>query len=172
MKLNVTIPLKHVLHCACFLTWLYLLNKAAITNVNYRTVYDAYFDYGALITVIVVLIKLLAFLAVPQTVFNMIGLVFYDAFPEAVKMNNSPLISPSICVRVVTRGLYPNLVKENVRKNMKTLNNVGVDQYIIQGKYKQQILPMRPFNLCIFTYSSCDGYRFGFGKSLFTYGKT
>jgi hypothetical protein len=42
-------------------------------------------------------------LALPQTLFNLIGLVLYDAFPDNVSLNNSPLLSPFICVRVVTR---------------------------------------------------------------------
>jgi egghead protein (zeste-white 4 protein) len=135
MRLNVTIPLKHVLHCVCFLTWLYIVNDVAIFRVSLRSISDALNDYGFLITASVVVIKLLAFLAVPQTIFNVIGLFFYDAFPEAVKMNNSPLVSPFICVRVVTRGLYPNLVRENVKKNMETLASVGIDHFIIQGEW-------------------------------------
>jgi hypothetical protein len=31
------------------------------------------------------------------------------------------------------RGLYPNLVKDNVKKNMETLAAVGLENYVIQG---------------------------------------
>ena len=31
------------------------------------------------------------------------------------------------------RGLYPNLVRDNVKKNMETLAAVGVENYVVQG---------------------------------------
>jgi hypothetical protein len=40
----------------------------------------------------------------------------------------------------VPRGLYPNLVKENVRKNMETLAAVGLENYVIQGERRSQFL--------------------------------
>jgi len=42
------------------------------------------------------------------------------------------MLCPFICVRVVTRGLYPKLVKETVHKNLKTLTKTGFDNFIIQ----------------------------------------
>ena len=39
--------------------------------------------------------------------------------------------------RVVTRGMYPKLVRDNVKKNMETLAAVGVENYVIQGKLER-----------------------------------
>ena len=45
---------------------------------------------------------------------------------------SSPLLAPFICFRVVTRGLYPNLVKKTVRENLNTLLDAGMENFTIQ----------------------------------------
>ena len=42
------------------------------------------------------------------------------------------MLAPFICVRVVTRGTYPNLVRETVSKNVATLAKAGVENYLVQ----------------------------------------
>ena len=49
-----------------------------------------------------------------------------------MSVKSSPLLSPFVCVRVVTRGLYPNLVKRTVAANMNTLLDTGLDNFMIQ----------------------------------------
>ena len=97
------VPLKHFSHCVCFISWLIFLNYSATNGVAALDFENALVLYGLPITILVVLVKLLSLLALPQTLFNVGGLLFYDTFPESVTLNNSPLLSPFICVRVVTR---------------------------------------------------------------------
>ena len=33
---------------------------------------------------------------------------------------------------MVTRGLYPRLVRRNVKKHLETMNTVGVDDFIVE----------------------------------------
>ena len=42
------------------------------------------------------------------------------------------MLAPFICFRVVTRGDYPNLVNENVVKNLKMCHDVGLEHFIIE----------------------------------------
>ena len=41
--------------------------------------------------------------------FNLVGLLTLNTFKPAPTFKSSPLLSPFVCVRVVTRGIYPNL---------------------------------------------------------------
>ena len=76
--------------------------------------------------------RLLALLALPHTLCNMAGLVSINTFPEKPVFKSSPLLAPFICIRVVTRGLYPNLVKKTVRTNLNTLLDAGLENFTIQ----------------------------------------
>lgn len=126
---------RHALFVGFFLSWIVLFGyfagsirfqEAFIDTVNPWT------EYGAIATCFNVTLRLLAFLAVPQTLFNFMGFVKYRSFAEKIVLKSSPLLAPFVCVRVVTRGLYPNLVKETVRRNLETLSNVGVENYVVQ----------------------------------------
>jgi len=63
---------------------------------------------------------------------NLTGLLSLNAFPDKQKYQSSPLLAPFICVRVVTRGIYPNLVKKTVRKNINTLLDSNIDNFVVQ----------------------------------------
>jgi len=78
------------------------------------------------------LVRLFALLALPQTLCNLVGLVSLNTFPDTPKLKSSPLLAPYICVRVVTRGIYPNLVKKTVRQNLNTLLDVGLENFTVQ----------------------------------------
>ena len=93
---------------------------------------DPWVTHGTFVTVIIIFLRLLSFLALPQTLFNMVGLLTLNTFPEKSSFKSSPLLSPFVCVRVVTRGLYPNLVKKTVKTNLNTLLDAGLENFIIQ----------------------------------------
>ena len=94
---------------------------------------DPWTTHGPLVTIAIIFLRLLSFLALPQTLFNALGLLSLNTFKPSPTFKSSPLLSPFVCVRVVTRGLYPNLVKKTVRENMNTLLNVGLENFIIQA---------------------------------------
>uniref|UniRef100_A0A1A9Z8J8 Glycosyltransferase 2-like domain-containing protein n=1 Tax=Glossina pallidipes TaxID=7398 RepID=A0A1A9Z8J8_GLOPL len=78
------------------------------------------------------LLRFLTFLTLPQVLFNFCGLIFYNAFPEKVVLKGSPLLAPFICIRVVTRGDFPDLVKTNVLRNMNTCLDTGLENFLIE----------------------------------------
>ena len=54
-------------------------------------------------------------------------------FPKPVRLRLSPNnLTSFICVRMVTRGLYPRLVRRNVKKHLDTMRAVGVENFIVE----------------------------------------
>lgn len=53
----------------------------------------------------------------------------------------SPLLAPFICIRVVTRGDYPQLVKTNVTRNMNKCVDAGLENFMIE------VVTDKPINL-------------------------
>lgn len=62
----------------------------------------------------------------------MCGLLVFNVFPEPEKVKTSPLLAPFISIRTVTRGDYPELVDMNVKRNMKTCLDLGLEKFIIE----------------------------------------
>ena len=75
-----------------------------------------------------------------QTLCNLVGLVSLNTFPDTPKLKSSPLLAPFICVRVVTRGIYPNLVKKTVRQNLNTLLDAGLENFTVQVSKNKQVI--------------------------------
>ncbi|CAB4069185.1 EGH [Lepeophtheirus salmonis] len=99
-------------------------------NVNEKP--DPWVTYGTLLTCVLMLLRFVSFSTLPQTLFTLIGLVRFNAFPPNVTLKDSLLNSPFLCVRVVTRGLYPQLVKKTVEENMSIIKSVGVNDFMIE----------------------------------------
>ncbi|KAK9497293.1 hypothetical protein O3M35_004638 [Rhynocoris fuscipes] len=75
---------------------------------------------------------MLAFLPLPQVLLNFCGLTMYNAFPDKVTLKGSPLLAPFICVRIVTRGDYPQLVQTNVNRNLNRCLDAGLEHFMIE----------------------------------------
>lgn len=60
------------------------------------------------------------------------GLTIYNAFPDKVELKGSPLLAPFICIRIVTRGDYPQLVKTNVKRNLDKCLETGLENFQIE----------------------------------------
>ena len=93
---------------------------------------EPWIEYGMIPTLFLYLLRLLTFLALPQVIFNAMGLLFFNAFPEKVSLKGSPLLAPFTCIRVVTRGDYPDLVKKNVTRNLNLCLDVGLENFLIE----------------------------------------
>ncbi|XP_055615409.1 beta-1,4-mannosyltransferase egh [Toxorhynchites rutilus septentrionalis] len=135
---------KHLLHCALLLTLLVLFevfSGGIKVNENSFVSIDPWEEYGTIPTLLLYLLRLLTFLTLPQVLFNFFGLVFYNAFPEKVVLKGSPLLAPFICIRVVTRGDYPDLVKSNVQRNMNVCLDTGLENFHIE------VVTDKPLNL-------------------------
>ncbi|XP_057335509.1 beta-1,4-mannosyltransferase egh-like [Microplitis mediator] len=120
--------MKHILHCCVFFT--ILIGALAVRMYRYLSGNDKC-DYSSL-TILLNFMKFATLMSLPHILFNMLGLILYDAFPGKVKLKGSPLLTPFINIRVVTRGDYPQLVKTNVTRNLKTCMDAGLKNFKIE----------------------------------------
>lgn len=135
---------KHVLHCTLLLfviTFFEIISGGIKINEYSFTTIDPWAAYGQIPTIILYLLRFLTFLTLPQVLFNFCGLVFYNAFPEKVVLKGSPLLAPFICIRIVTRGDFADLVKANVTRNMNTCLDTGLENFLIE------VVTDKPINL-------------------------
>ena len=127
--------IKHVLQCICLFSWVFIfcyISGGIRFGEDPVDLIDPWARYGSLLTLVLMLVRLFALLALPQTLCNLVGLVSLNTFPDTPKLKSSPLLAPFICVRVVTRGIYPNLVKKTVRQNLNTLLDAGLENFTVQ----------------------------------------
>jgi len=74
----------------------------------------------------------LALLGLPQAVFNFLGLVLFPSFPNQPKLKNLSVRTSQICFRVVTRGDYPELVRNNIHRNLNICQDAGLTNYFVE----------------------------------------
>lgn len=124
---------KHLLHCVLLFTVIIVFEISA-GGVRWEELeeFNPWEYYGYPTTFVLYLLRLLTFLSLPQVLFNFAGLVFYNAFPEKVTLKGSPLLAPFICIRVVTRGDFPQLVRANVTRNMNKCTEAGLENFLIE----------------------------------------
>ena len=133
--MSISSQSKHYLQCLALMSWIYIfsfLTGAIRFGEHPVDRMDPWLSYGTATTLALIFIRLLSLLALPQTLCNLLGLLTINTFPEKPIFQSSPLLAPFICVRVVTRGLYPNLVKKTVRTNLNTLLDAGLENFVIQ----------------------------------------
>lgn len=130
---------KHLAHCTllfCMLafvvTFLSSVTTLKIGEQDQFYGFNPWAEYGTLGCSILFGCRLLVILALPQVVLNFIGLTCFNAFPGKVTLKGSSLLTPLVCVRIVTRGDYPALVRENVSRNMAKCLEAGMDNFLIE----------------------------------------
>lgn len=124
---------KHLVHCAAlvlFCLWL-ISTLLPVADADTKKL-DPWATYGLVKTLVLYALRILVLLTFPQVLLNAVGLLLYNAFPEPVVLKGSPILTPLICFRVVTRGDFPQLVKENVSKNLSNCSEAGVENFIIE----------------------------------------
>ncbi|GMR45077.1 hypothetical protein PMAYCL1PPCAC_15272, partial [Pristionchus mayeri] len=123
---------KHLLHCISLYVWIgivvYFFAFFSIETVDVQPI-DR---YGLFFTVLLYAWKCSPLLILPQCIFQLIGLTFFNPFREKVHLKAVPLLSPFVCFRVVTRGLYPRLVKDNVKLNIDVCKMVGMTNFMFE----------------------------------------
>ncbi|XP_034950415.1 beta-1,4-mannosyltransferase egh [Chelonus insularis] len=124
---------KHIFHC-CLLICVILLFEyiSGVFNWDVENQINPWELYGYLGTTILYSLRLLTLLSLPQIIFNFLGLTLYNAFPDKVVLQGSPFIAPFICIRIVTRGDYPQLVKTNVKRNLDKCLEEGLENFQIE----------------------------------------
>lgn len=126
---------KHLLHCIAFVSFIFsFLVFAGAINLDEekKIVVDPWEAYGIYGTLLLYTLRLLTLLTIPQVLCNFAGLIFFNAFPGKVKLKGSPLLAPFICIRVVTRGDFPKLVRDNVTRNMNLCIDVGMENFMVE----------------------------------------
>ncbi len=135
--INLSSKTKHLLHCSLFLSLILMFELMSGGLILWYTdsdnpTQDPFISYGYFTTYLLYLLRFLALLSLPQCVCNFLGLTLYNAFPDKVTLKGTPLLAPFICIRTVTRGDYPDLIRNNVNRNMKTCLSVGLENFIIE----------------------------------------
>lgn len=126
-----------ILHRIIFLCVIALYVRVAIVfrdtlfNEKGATLAEAVERYGILLTCFLYSMAIAAYMNVPVSLFNMIGLFMYNPFETIKKARavNSLMESPFVCFRVVTRGLFPKLVCDITEKNLETCRKVGLQNF-------------------------------------------
>lgn len=135
---------KHGLHCGLLFTvviFFEIFTGGIKVFADETANIDPWIRYGYIGTILLYTVRLVTFLPLPQVLFNFVGLILYNAFPDKVVLKGSPLLAPFICIRVVTRGDFPGLVRTNVARNMSKCTDSGLENFIIE------VVTDKPVNL-------------------------
>ncbi|KAL3889653.1 hypothetical protein ACJMK2_001987 [Sinanodonta woodiana] len=97
--------------------------------------------YGLRSCVILYILRSIPYLSVPFAVTNILGFVTMNLWPTAPKFQVSKTKIPFLCFRVVTRGIFPDLVKSNVNRNIEVCYKAGLDNF------KFEVVTDNPINL-------------------------
>ena len=131
--MKILIPsFKHCIHCTLMISWIIAFILFARSHQN-EAPDDIYNAYGTVRGLLLLCIRLISLLAFPQTFLNFISLLGFETFKGKVNLRNSLHSSPFFVVRIVTRGLYPNLVDKNVKQNLETISSIGCENFAIEG---------------------------------------
>ncbi|CAD5220279.1 unnamed protein product [Bursaphelenchus xylophilus] len=130
MDLRVGRPIRRSLRCVCGMD--HRVRGDSTGTAVAKEVFDPFERYGATITITMYLLRLMSLLVLPQCLCNMLGLLFFNGFRDKVVLKASPLLAPFVCFRVVTKGDYPELVRDNVRKNLETCYEAGIENFIFE----------------------------------------
>ncbi|CAJ0941604.1 unnamed protein product, partial [Mesorhabditis belari] len=123
---------KHAIHCACLVGWVLCFALFCGAFTSDPAPIRPFEQYGYVWTVVLYLLRLTSLLVLPQCIFNLLGLLVFNAFREKIQLKAAPLLSPFVCFRVVTRGDYPLMVKENIQTNMKKCYDAGMENFIFE----------------------------------------
>lgn len=146
MKLKDKSTRRHILHCICFITFIIIfeLCGGGIRLYDYhfeRDFLDPIETYGLFWTIFLYTLRYLSLIPLPLCICHAVGLLIYNVFPQKPSIRGSPLLAPFLSIRVVTRGDFPELVRKNVTRNMKTCLDLGMDKFIIE------IVTDKPINM-------------------------
>lgn len=132
--------LKHCLHCAVMLTLVLAFTHKSIrrqlvfftTEMEWNANMDPFHVYGFYLTILLYLPRFCVLLTLPNFLFNFCGLLYYKAFNERVILKYPPSRAPFICFRIVTKGLYPDLVCVNALRNLEICLQVKLEKFLIE----------------------------------------
>ncbi|XP_072395599.1 beta-1,4-mannosyltransferase egh-like [Diabrotica undecimpunctata] len=121
--------IKHIVHCCAFFA-LFAFTYVFITQPS--TNIDPWKEYGYIPSTVLYILSVLPLLGFPQLLFVITGLLYFNQFREKLTLNGDLLQAPFLCFRVVTRGDYPELVKKNVKRNLKKCQSLGLENFCFE----------------------------------------
>ena len=129
--------IKHSIHVSALLSLFvfFVIHSGGLRNYDQQTKnddIDSFELYGTFATLVIWLFHILTLLPLPGTICHFCGLVFYNIFPLKVQLTSLPLFATFVCIRVVTRGDYAQLVEINVDRNIQTCLNAGLVNFIVE----------------------------------------
>lgn len=130
------------------------------TTFESKEVSSSWEHYGFLPAGFLYITRILTLLCLPMALFNFLGLVFFNAFPDQPKLKVTKIVIiifyleekrhlkkssfiqvysgrehvtvPFVCFRVVTKGDFPQLVRSNILKNKKTCEENGLEHFTFE----------------------------------------
>lgn len=139
---------KHALHCCLLLgSILFFEIQSGGIKLYYTDSdpgqFDPFVDYGYAFAWFLYLLRLVTLLSLPQFLCNFFGLVLFNAFPEEVSQESQkvPLVVPFVCIRTVTRGDFPDLIRRNVMRNIGTCIDAGLQNFLFE------VVTDKPFDI-------------------------
>lgn len=131
MKTMSIVTLRHIKHVFSVLVLISLMFVLYYTGCTSLADSSAVEYYGVLCVVFYAVQSTIVF-PLPFVIFNFLGVVLLNVFTSRPKLQRCPLLGPFLCFRIVTRGLFPELVKKNLRHNLKVCEKVGIQSYIFE----------------------------------------
>nr|CAH0112427.1 unnamed protein product [Daphnia galeata] len=133
----------HLIHCAALAGTIVLLislsgglREPNATTFEAKEMLSSWKQYGFLLTAFLYIIRILTLLCLPMALFNFLGLVLFNAFPDQPKSKvysgREHVTFPFVCFRVVTKGDFPQLVRNNILKNKQTCEESGLEHYTFE----------------------------------------
>lgn len=127
------ITIRHVKHVfSVTLLLILILTAKVVGSCTACSDFSPAERYGMFLSIILYFTQLTVLMLLPFFFFNFLGVVFLNVFLQQPKLQRSPLLAPFISFRVVTKGLFPDLVKDNIRHNLEVCENVGLHSYIFE----------------------------------------
>ena len=134
--MSLSAEIKYAIHVLAFISWIVIFEIVcgAIPIGEDSDIYniDPIESYGYLGAITLYLLRFVSLLVLPQCICNMLGLLLFNGFKEKVQLKAAPLLAPFVCFRVVTRGDYPDLVKQNVEKNIQTCYEAKMENFMFE----------------------------------------
>jgi len=125
---------QHCLHVAGYVLWVITLtfhNTGRRFSTDYQQE-DPFEKYGSLVTYFSIGVRLLSVLIIPQMLALTLGFILFDIKQPSVDLKCSLALAPFICIRIVTRGLYPTLINQNVRSHLQVMSNIGITNFVVE----------------------------------------
>lgn len=116
--------------------WIFILLYVAIGFTISEALYDekgetlaeTRAEKGYILTFILYIPHITIYLGIPLAAVNIFGIILFNPFVSRTS-KIMPKGTPFLCFRVVTRGLFPNLVQQVTDNNVKIVLSLGIQNF-------------------------------------------